>query len=82
MWLVNLFLVFGASCGCLHRGRLGVVSRTATLFLWFGGVWVDVKICFVLGCVAWLPASREARLGRRISDRVIASKVWGCVGGC
>ena len=34
------------------------------------------------GCVVWLPASREVRLGRPVSDSVVASKVWGCVGGC
>ena len=31
----------------------------------------------VLRCVAWLTASREARLGRRVSECVVASRVWG-----
>ena len=38
--------------------------------------------CYLFGRVAWLPASREARLGRRVSDCVVASKVVGWVGGC
>ena len=51
------------------------------LLLRFGGVWVDVKNGFLFWCVERLPASWEARLGRRISDCVVASKVLGCVGG-
>ena len=66
--MLNSVLYSGASCGCLHRGRLveGVASRTASLLLGFGGVWVDVKFSCVLGCVVRLIASWEARLGRRI----------------
>ncbi len=48
----------------------------------FGGGWVDVKICLFFGRVAWLPASREVRLERLVSDCVAASKAWGCVDGC
>ena len=33
-------------------------------------------------CLQVLLASREARLGRRVSDSVVASKVWGRVDGC
>ena len=33
-------------------------------------------------CLQVLPASRVARFGRRVSDSVVASKVWGCVGAC
>jgi hypothetical protein len=33
------------------------------------------------GFVVWLPALREARLGRRVSDCVVVSKVLGRVGG-
>ena len=40
------------------------------------------KIAMVLRCVAWLTASREARLGRRVSERVVASRVWGLGGEC
>ncbi len=46
-----------------------------------GGGWMLNVACF-FGCVDWLPASREALLGRRTSESVVASKVWGCVGGC
>ncbi len=39
---------------------------------------MDVHILFfVFGRVAWLHASREARLGRRVSDCVFASKFLG-----
>ncbi len=41
-----------------------------------------IDLCCVFGGVARLTASREARLGRRVSDCVAASKVRGCVGGC
>ena len=38
-------------------------------------------ICVLfLGCVVWLTASREARLGRRVSDCVVAFNVWGLGG--
>ena len=41
----------------------------------FHMLYYDVFVFFVL-------ASRGARLGRRLSHCVVASKVWGCVGGC
>ena len=72
------------------------------MLLRFGGVWVDVKILFLLSCVSlilrlgmcgwmfklvcfeWcverLLASWETSLGRRVSDCIVAFKVWGCVG--
>ena len=36
-----------------------------------------LKIELVLRCVAWLSASKEAPLGRRVSEYVVASRVWG-----
>jgi hypothetical protein len=42
-----------------------------------GGEWVDVNFVLFFGRVVWVPASREARLGRRVSDCVVASQVWG-----
>ena len=43
--------------------------------------WV-FKFAFVFGCAARLTASREAPLGRRVSEGVVAFTVWGCVVGC
>ena len=51
----------------------GVASWIASLLLRFGCVWVDVEICFLFWRVVLLLASREARLGRRLSDSVVAS---------
>ena len=42
---------------------------------------MDIKICFFFGCVVLLVASWEARSGRRVADCVVASRVWGWVGG-
>ena len=39
------------------------------------------KIERVLRCVARLTASREATLGRRVSEGVVAFTVWGLGGG-
>ena len=45
----------------------------------------------VLGVCGWMlnfcfwdfvVASQEARLGNRFSNCIVASRVWGCVGGC
>ena len=36
----------------------------------------------VLRRVAWLTASKEAPLGRRVSECVVASRVWGLGSGC
>ena len=38
-----------------------------------------LKFTGVLRCVAWLVASRGAPLGRRLSEYVVASTVWGLV---
>ncbi len=48
------------------------------MLLPFGGVWLGVKILFFVFVIA----SRGARLGRRFSQCVVASKVWGCVVVC
>ncbi len=71
-WLMFKFVFsFGASWVCLHRGRLvwGVASRTASLLLRFGGVWVDAEFCFLFWHVVLLPASKEARVRRRLSAK-------------
>ena len=44
------------------------------------GGWVLKNVFF--GCVVWLVASWEARLGHRISDCIDAGRVWGWVGEC
>ena len=36
----------------------------------------------VIMCVAWLTAMREATLGRRVPECVVAFTVWGLGGGC
>ena len=66
----GFLFVAGASCGCLRRERLvsGVASRTGSLLLRFGGVWVDVNLCFVFRVrrvVAYIAggSSRASRLG-------------------
>ena len=45
-----LFVSSDAVCGCLGGGMFveGLASRSASLLLMFGGVWVDVKFGFVL----------------------------------
>ena len=78
--------VVGGSFRVSHL--LGDSSRTASLLLGFGGVWVDVKMFLCLkvrraaDCVVGGSLRASHRLGRRISDCVVASRVWGCVGGC
>ncbi len=64
--------------GSFRASRLGLRRR-------FQGLGVcGRRLNFVLffGCLVWLLASREARLGRRVSDCVGASKVLGWVCGC
>ena len=52
----------------------GVASRIASLLLRFGGERVDVKILLSL---------RVSRgLWRRVTDCIVAFKVWGWKGGC
>ncbi len=82
VWVAVKFVFIFRCVVRLPASWEGIAPRTASLLLRFVGAWVDVKFVFVQGCVAWLPASWEARLGRRISDCVVASKVWGCLGGC
>ncbi len=36
-----------------------------------------MQFALVLRCIARLAASRESRLGRRVSECVVASRVWG-----
>ena len=68
---------------CIERGyfresRLGV-SRC---FYRLGAGWWVYTIEMVLTCVARLTASREATLGRRVSECVVAFTVLGLGGGC
>ena len=83
-WMLKFVCFFGrvAWLPASREARLGRRFSDCVFVSRFGGVWVYVKICFLLGCVVRLPASWEARLGRRVSDCVVASKVWGRVGGC
>ncbi len=101
----------------------GIVSRSASLLLGFGGAGVNVRTCFglkmcraddcivggsfrapflgvrhcvwglgirewvfkfvlVLRYVVRLIVSREARLGRRVLECVVASRFWGLGSGC
>ncbi len=78
-----LYLGVGRVVACV-AGRFvwGVSFRTVPLFLKFGGVLVDVEFGFLFWCVVVWPATWGARLGRRVSDCVVASKDWGCVDGC
>ena len=52
------------------------------------GFGVVAKFCFgfkerrAVYCVVGGSFRASHRLGRRISDCVVASRVWGCVGGC
>ena len=39
-----------------------------------------LKFELVLKCVARLTASREAPLGRRVSECIVAFRVWGVAG--
>ena len=52
---------------CFYRLRLG---------------WWVYKIERVLRCIAGMTASREATLGNRVSEGVVAFAVWGLGGGC
>ncbi len=78
--------VVGGSFRVSHL--LGDSSRTASLVLGFGGVWVDVKMFLCLKVrraadfIVGGSFRASHRLGRRISDCVVASRVWECVGGC
>ena len=79
-WMLNLICSSGASLllrlwGVLVDVEFVCFSSGASLLLRFGGVWVDVKLLFLFWCMERLPASWEARLGRRISDCIVASKV-------
>ncbi len=78
------FCYLGVSRGCLRRRRLawGVASLSASLLLRFGvGRW-ELKFVSLFACVVRLSASWEARLRRRVSDCVVASRVWGFGDGC
>jgi hypothetical protein len=78
-WAFACHGYLGVSCGCLRPRKLasGVASLTASLLLGFGvGGW-ELKFVCLFACVVRLSASWEARLGRRVSDCVVASKVWG-----
>ena len=86
VWLgVKIRFDFWVRCvaGCAERGYFRASHLGGRRCFYRLGVcgWV-LKFAFVFGCVAWLAASREATLGRRFSEGVVASKVWGCVGGC
>ena len=68
---------------CIERGyfresRLGV-SRC---FYRLGVGWWVYKTEMVLRCVARRIESREATLGSRVSECVVAFTVWGSGGGC
>ncbi len=55
----------------------GVASRSASLLLGLG-VWGWVfKLALVLRCVVRLTASWESRLGRLLSERIVASRFLG-----
>ena len=51
-------------------------------FYRLGVGWWVYKIERVLRCVARMTASREATLGNRLSEGVVAFTVWGLGGGC
>ena len=58
------------------------VSYGRRCFYRLGAGWWVYKTEMVLMCVARLTASREATLGRRVSECVVAFTVWGLGGGC
>ena len=64
--------------GSFRKSRLGV----RRCFYRLGVGWWVCKIEMVLRCVARLTASREATLGRRVSEGVVAFTVWELGGGC
>ena len=63
-----------------------VASRTASLLLRFGGVWVDVKIVFFESGASLLLRFGGVWVDVKIClcfvRDVVACKVWVCVGGC
>ena len=64
--------------GYFRESRLG--GRRCFYRLGLG--WWVYKFERVLRCVAQLTESREATLGRRVSEGVLAFTVWGLGGGC
>ena len=64
--------------GYFRASRLGV----RRCFYRLGSGWWVYTNEMVLKCVARLTASREATLGRRVSECVVAFTVLGLGGGC
>ena len=64
--------------GYFRASRLG--GRRCVYRLGVG--WWVYKIEMVLRRVAGMTASREATLGNRVSEGVVAFAVWGLGGGC
>ena len=65
-------------CPMVRASRLG--GRRC--FYRLGVGWWVYQIERVLRCVSRLTASREATLGRRVSEGVVAFTVWELGGGC
>ena len=63
--------------GYFRASRLGV---RRCFYRWGSGWWV-FKMEMVFRCVARLTASREAILGSRVPECVVAFTVWGLGGG-
>ena len=67
---------------CVERGyfRESLLGGRRCFYCLGVGWWV-YKIERVFRCVARLTESREATLGRRVSECVVAFTVWGLGGG-